>query len=415
MKKLSVVLALIIYSNLFSQKTVNGKLFFADYNLKIISEFNGEHFYVDENNSYSVINKTGDVVLKNIQTYGLIGRSEPRFFNGFLTDYSTEKDAMGLYRILSTTDKKDVSDYKYSHVIPLGNSTILTIEKKEYTYLDKDLNVIYKFIEDDIKKKFKYDFNESFSHFGKVSSSEFKSVFGAFSNGLSKFANYKVGKYGFIDKSGKMVIEPKYDHLNDFSEGYASFGNSDRMYGFINTKGEVVIPAVYSNLPYSFNSGLAKVMSKDNLFGFINTKNKLIIPAKYKYATNFYKNHALVRESTGTPILLINQEGEIVTTFNKDYYLDSFKEYYDFTIGDLNYLNPTLKQIMNYNKGIFKKGLRYGLLDMNGNVVLDFKYASLKDYKSGMMLAVWKTGNEIKQGLINDEGDFVVEVVESKF
>ena len=27
-------------------------------------------------------------------------------------------------------------------------------------------------------------------------------------------------KYGFIDKSGKMVIEPQFDDASDFSEGF---------------------------------------------------------------------------------------------------------------------------------------------------------------------------------------------------
>ena len=29
-------------------------------------------------------------------------------------------------------------------------------------------------------------------------------------------------KYGFIDKNGKMVIEPQFDEVNNFSEGFAS-------------------------------------------------------------------------------------------------------------------------------------------------------------------------------------------------
>ena len=28
-------------------------------------------------------------------------------------------------------------------------------------------------------------------------------------------------KYGFIDKSGKVVIEPQFDYVGDFSEGLA--------------------------------------------------------------------------------------------------------------------------------------------------------------------------------------------------
>ena len=31
-------------------------------------------------------------------------------------------------------------------------------------------------------------------------------------------------KYGFIDKNGKVVIEPQFDNAGNFSEGLASFG-----------------------------------------------------------------------------------------------------------------------------------------------------------------------------------------------
>ena len=40
-----------------------------------------------------------------------------------------------------------------------------------------------------------------------------------FSEGLAQVE--KDGKYGFIDKSGKVVIEPQFDYASDFSEGFA--------------------------------------------------------------------------------------------------------------------------------------------------------------------------------------------------
>ena len=33
-----------------------------------------------------------------------------------------------------------------------------------------------------------------------------------------------VSKFGFIDKSGKVVIEPQFDDAFDFSEGFAYVG-----------------------------------------------------------------------------------------------------------------------------------------------------------------------------------------------
>ena len=35
-------------------------------------------------------------------------------------------------------------------------------------------------------------------------------------------------KYGFIDKSGKVVIEPQFDDAGDFSEGLGNGSTSDQ-------------------------------------------------------------------------------------------------------------------------------------------------------------------------------------------
>ena len=46
--------------------------------------------------------------------------------------------------------------------------------------------------------------------------------------------------YGFIDGDGKIVIEPQFDYVNDFSEGYAAVLQGDA-WGFIGTSGTLVV------------------------------------------------------------------------------------------------------------------------------------------------------------------------------
>ena len=46
-------------------------------------------------------------------------------------------------------------------------------------------------------------------------------------------------KYGFIDKSGKMVIEPQFDNAEPFSEGLAQVEKDGKL-GFIDKSGKVV-------------------------------------------------------------------------------------------------------------------------------------------------------------------------------
>ena len=49
------------------------------------------------------------------------------------------------------------------------------------------------------------------------------------------------GRYGFIDKKGNLVIEPKYRRVLTFSEGLAGVDVKEHQWGFINKNGEIVI------------------------------------------------------------------------------------------------------------------------------------------------------------------------------
>ena len=54
--------------------------------------------------------------------------------------------------------------------------------------------------------------------FGFCCGPQFDEVFD-FSEGFGNVKND--GKWGYIDKKGKVVIEPQFDDASDFSEGFA--------------------------------------------------------------------------------------------------------------------------------------------------------------------------------------------------
>ncbi|MFH5163641.1 WG repeat-containing protein [Campylobacter coli] len=56
-------------------------------------------------------------------------------------------------------------------------------------------------------------------------------------------------KYGFIDKSGKIVIEPKFDGVGNFSEGLAKVKLNGK-YGFIDKSGKIVIEPKFDDIRY---------------------------------------------------------------------------------------------------------------------------------------------------------------------
>ncbi len=97
---------------------------------------------------------------------------------------------------------------------------------------------------------------------------------------------YKNHKWGFIDRTGKLIVPYKYDSAGPFSEGLAAVrvGEWDTgKWGFIDKTGKVVVPFKYADAaPYS--NGLARVQIGDyktGKYGFIDRTGKEVVPIKY--------------------------------------------------------------------------------------------------------------------------------------
>lgn len=127
-----------------------------------------------------------------------------------------------------------------------------------------------------------------------------------FYNGLAAVqVQAKNAKWGFIDKTGKEVIAPKYNSVVYTKEGFYKVGIKDLLksnsllYGLVNNKGVEFVPAKYIELQ-DFSEGLAVVGIEEiynytiQRFGFIDTTGKLVIPTSYDSAEPFLKGRARV-------------------------------------------------------------------------------------------------------------------------
>ncbi len=81
-------------------------------------------------------------------------------------------------------------------------------------------------------------------------------------------------KYGFIDRSGQMVINPQFGFAESFSEGLArvQLGNK---YGFIDRSGQMVINPQFDSAG-SFSEGLAAVELGDDSYR-INKQGQILL------------------------------------------------------------------------------------------------------------------------------------------
>jgi hypothetical protein len=102
-------------------------------------------------------------------------------------------------------------------------------------------------------------------------------------------------RFGFIDKAGRLVIEPRYRDARPFREGRARvthFGEppSDA-YIDVTGKGVFTSPGSPS---FDFREGLARVQVRDKV-GFVDKDGKLAIAPRFDGAGDFSDARASVR------------------------------------------------------------------------------------------------------------------------
>ena len=112
-----------------------------------------------------------------------------------------------------------------------------------------------------------------------------------FSEGLAavrvqdvKEPNQRRWRYGYIDRAGNVVIQPQFEAAFDFSEGLARVLVAGRM-GFIDKTGRLVVEAKFDDAK-DFHEGLAQVKIADR-WGYLDRTGKLAIPAEFKISGRF--------------------------------------------------------------------------------------------------------------------------------
>ena len=97
-------------------------------------------------------------------------------------------------------------------------------------------------------------------------------------------------RFGFIDRSGRFVIRPRFEWAGSFKEGMASFavgteppggGEVDisGLHGYIDTRGEIRVEPRFS-MVYQFRNGLGRVeiwkRGHPSRIGYVDKSGKFI-------------------------------------------------------------------------------------------------------------------------------------------
>lgn len=180
-------------------------------------------------------------------------------------------------------------------------------------------------------------------------------------------------KYGFIDEKGNEVIAAEYDWAGDFGDGIAPVAKNGR-YFFIDQDGNKVDDKTYSNLS-GFRGELCWV-GKGRKGGFINRDNEVVIPFEYDNYMYFFDR--------GSRFASMSIESDI---------------------GEMNFVADD--GVLFLSKGENK----WGIVDLENNVLTPFEYSSLDVPQEGYM-EFEKRG---KSGFASYDKGVLTEIVPAKF
>lgn len=189
----------------------------------------------------------------------------------------------------------------------------------------------------------------------------------------------KIGtKFGFVDATGTLRVQPIYDEVRLFHDGLAAV-RQDQLWGYIDTSGREVIHPTFSDA-FSFVDGTSVVdkdASSDAGYLLIDTTGK-VLARGYDY-------------DEGVP-----SEGRIPAARNeKSGYLDRHgKVVIPFEFQFAGTFSEGLAPVM--------KGRKYGYIDRDGRTRIPFQFDQAGEFGRG--LAAVKIGDE--SGFINKSGAF---------
>ncbi|WP_176220607.1 WG repeat-containing protein [Cohnella massiliensis] len=123
--------------------------------------------------------------------------------------------------------------------------------------------------------------------------SKFEDAGAFFGNENAEVAFVKLGgKWGLIDKSGQVIVQPVYDSFKGASST-AKFVQRNKKWGLIGSDGKEIVPPKYDSVGSGFYDGLAAV-SVGGKWGYIDGKGNEVIPLVFEFASAFDDGVAFV-------------------------------------------------------------------------------------------------------------------------
>ncbi|MGN1300215.1 MAG: WG repeat-containing protein [Clostridia bacterium] len=217
------------------------------------------------------------------------------------------------------------------------------------------------------------------------------------------------GIWKIINTTNNSSDDLKYDDVKSIDLTYMTV-EKDGKYGIALTTGEEKIAPQYDSLKNIYqNYYIAK---KDNLYGVIDTDNTIKIDFKYKNLVYIKEANIIEGDSEKIETDLFDKNfslklSGIVSEINTDKGYMKVRVNFDYKYYNFKFEEKKNTEILTNNTlFLSKKDGKYGYVDKNNVVVVNYIYDDATEQNDSGYVAVKKDG---KWGTINSKGETVVE------
>lgn len=226
---------------------------------------------------------------------------------------------------------------------------------------------------------------------------------------------HKGANLSILSPDGSVIPLTGMLDVRDLKEDLAPYRASNKLFGFIDATGKIVIEANYVSVGY-FSNGLAWVKNDANMVGFVDKTGKLVIESVYSMVKEFDVEAQRALAKKGEEMLYLTPTGQEIKVPDASK-LGNFTNGFAYAFkGELvGFVDPSGKWVVepqyeavhDFSFGLarVKRDGLWGYVNTKGEIVIEPQFDDAEDMKNGYA-AVMKDG---KWGIIDATGAFTME------
>jgi len=232
------------------------------------------------------------------------------------------------------------------------------------------------------------------------------------------------GKYKVINNKEEVVFSESFKEIKSIKDNIVVYKNS-KGYTAYNVETKVKLEKEYKDLIYTSNNKF--IAKSGNNYGIINLENDIKVDFKY-ININYYEDVKVyeLEQNTANVNKILNSElveiaqGVVSETNSKKAYIKVWTEE-GYRYFETNGQEKSSKDILtNNNLFLSKQNGKYGFVDKEGKVVVDYIYDDAREQndlgyvavkKDGLWGSLDKNGNIVSETKYNLEDNLVIDFI----